>query len=259
MKNINNVPTILNGIVLIFAVILFSYVLGCDLAKPQKRLPSISTTCFSLTVSDLAKPQNQLPSNQNSENQPTDQSTTEENKTPSVEENNEEVAQKETVPKETADTSIKLDQTFEDKDFGFRFNYPNTCPLEVGEGIMGMGKLTLWFSKQKIDQDAIMITVTWMIDYKLLSQTKAQITQNVKKEGGSLKLFEKIKIDGQECTHIKVAYGGMFDARGSRVSEQYFLAVKGSDLMINFSAPANKFETYRPQFIAILNSFKIEN
>ncbi|MDR1483966.1 MAG: hypothetical protein LBT09_03985 [Planctomycetaceae bacterium] len=232
MKNINNVPTILNGIVLIFAVILFSYVSGCDLAKPQNRLPS----------------------NQNSENQ----SITEENKAPSVEKD-EDVVQEATVQKEAADTSIKLDQTFEDKDYGFRFNYPATCSLEQGEGIMGKGKLTLWFSKQKIDQDAILITVTWMIDYKLLSQTKAQITQNVKKEGGSLKLFEKIKIDGQECTHIKVAYGGMFDARGNRISEQYFLAVKGSDLMINFSAPANKFETYRPQFIAILNSFKIEN
>jgi hypothetical protein len=98
-----------------------------------------------------------------------------------------------------------------------------------------------------------------MINHQLLSQTKAQVTENIKKDGGSLKLFEKIKLDGQDCTHVKVAFGGMFDARGNRISEQYFLAVKGSDLIINFSAPANKFETYRPQFIAILNSFKIED
>jgi hypothetical protein len=127
---------------------------------------------------------------------------------------------------------------------------------------MGAGKLTLWFSKQTNDPEKmILMTVKWMIDLQMLSKTKAQITQDIKKEGGSLKLFENIKLDGQDCIHFKVAFGGMFDPRGNRVSEQYFSALKQrhSDLIINFSAPSKEFETYRPQFLAILNSFKIDN
>ncbi|MDR3198765.1 MAG: hypothetical protein LBU34_12930 [Planctomycetaceae bacterium] len=237
MKNINNVPVMLNNIALIFAIILFSYVSGCDLAKPQGRLKNNQTT---------TEENNVQPANENEE----------------VVQKEEEVVREVAVPKEAADTSIKLDQTFEDKEYGFRFNYPGSLFLEKGEGIMGAGKLTLWFSKQTNDPEKmILLTVTWMIDRQLSSTTKAQITQDIRKEGGSLKLFEKIKLDNQDCIHFKVAFGGMFDPRGYRVSEQYLLVLKQrhSDLIINFSAPSKEFETYRPQFQAILNSFKIDN
>jgi hypothetical protein len=158
-----------------------------------------------------------------------------------------------------ADSSVKLEQTFEDEEYGFRFNYPTGFSLEKGEGILAAGKLTLWFpqSKHKWDGNAVAITVEWMTDNKLLSKTKEQVRQITKEKSGSLQLFEKIKLDGQDCTHIKVSFGGMLDPMGKRVSEQYFLMVKQSDLVINFSTPADKFETYRPQFDAVLKSFKI--
>jgi hypothetical protein len=215
MKNINNVPAVLIG--LIFVIILFSFVLGCDPAKLQN--PSSSY--------------------QNPEK-------------PTIEENNEAV-----------DTSIELDQTFEDEEYGFRFNYPGTLSLEhrgQSEEIPATEKiLVLWFLKPKIDQEMVAMRIRRTINNQQISKTETQITQEIKKEDGLLELFEKIKLDNQDCIHIKVAFKGLFDPRGDRVSEQYFLEVKQHDLMINFSAPADKFETYRPQFIAILNSFKIDN
>jgi hypothetical protein len=193
---------------------------------------------------DLAKLQNPSSSYQNPE-----KPTTEENNIPS--------AKEDVVQNETADNSIKLDQTFEDKDYGFRFNYPSTLSLEhrgQSEEIPATEKiLVLWFLKPKIDQEMVAMRIRRMINNQQISKTETQITQEIKKEGGLLELFEKTKLDNQDCIHIKVAFKGLFEPRGDRVSEQYIL----KDLIIYFSAPANKFETYRPQFIAILNSFKI--
>jgi len=157
------------------------------------------------------------------------------------------------------DTTLTLDQTFEDKEYGFRFSYPSTYPLEKGTGIFGMGTVSLYFSsRQKLDKDAALMTVTWMID-DVLSKTKTQVDQDTTKNGGTLKSFEKIKLADKDCTYIRVAFGGMLDPLGSRIGEQYFLAVnKGSGFIINFSAPADKFESYRPQFNTVLQSFKFD-
>jgi len=92
------------------------------------------------------------------------------------------------------DTTLTLDQTFEDKDYGFRFSYPGTYSLEKGTGIFGMGTVSLYFaSQQKLDKDAALMTVTWMID-DVLSKTKTQVDQETTKNGGTLKSFEKIKL-----------------------------------------------------------------
>ncbi|GHT38523.1 hypothetical protein FACS189427_12680 [Planctomycetales bacterium] len=200
---------------------------GCDLAKPQNPVSLDETSTAPLAATNNTP----LPSVKDLSSEP------------------------------VADSSLKLDQTFEDKEYGFRFSYPTGFSVEKGEGILAAGKLTLWFpqSKRKWDGNAVAMTVEWMTDNKLLSKTKEQMRQVVKEKNGSLQLFEKIKLDGQDCTHIKVSFGGMLDPMGKRVSEQYFLMVKQSDLVINYSAPADKFETFRPQFDAILKSFKIEN
>ncbi|MDR2115648.1 MAG: hypothetical protein LBP87_04625 [Planctomycetaceae bacterium] len=237
MKRQNNVAIMSNAVSLILTINILVFVLGCDLAKPLNKKTNSETTTSTVTedTQPVKDENNVQPANEIDNVQPA----------------------KEVVQNKTDDTSIKLDQTFEDKEYGFRFNYPGTCPLEVGEGIIGMGKLTLYFSKQKVDQEMIALRVIWMTNEQLLSKTKTQITKDIKGAGGSLKLFEKIKIDNQDCLHIRVSFGGVFGI-DSRVSEQYFLALKQGDLTINFSAPANKFETYRPQFTAILNSFKID-
>jgi hypothetical protein len=234
MKKHNKTTAILEVIGLILTINIFVFVLGCDLAKPQNPSPSYQNRETTSTVTEDT------------------QSAKDENNVQSADEADKVQPAKEIVQNETADTSIKLDQTFEDKGFGVRFNYPSTLTLERN----GFGEPRIWFSKQKIDQEMIIMSVTGVTGNQkhYLSQTKAQITQDVKKTGSSLKFFEKIKLDNQDCVHIKIAFGGMFDPRGNRISEQYIL----KNLMINFSAPAKEFETYRPQFMAILNTFKID-
>jgi hypothetical protein len=228
-----------------FVLVLFPLIFGCDLAKPQGKIQQKAEA--------KANSQNLLPSD-TTPGAVAEASTV----SPPV---------KEVVREAVTDTFVKLDKTFEDKEYGFRFNYSADYSLEnrgTGEGvqgILGAGKLNLWFpqSERKFDNNAVVMTVEWMMDYKLFSLTKEQMKQDVRKRGGSLQLFEKIKLDGQDCTHIKVNFGGgMLDTIGNRVSEQYILNVKSSDLIINFSAPANKFKTVRPQFEEVLKSFKID-
>jgi len=75
-----------------------------------------------------------------------------------------------------------------------------------------------------------------------------------------LKSFEKTALAGKDCVHIEVAYGGMLDPRGSRISVQYlFPEIKSGRLLIEFSAPAYKLKSYRPQFNAVLKSFRFDN
>jgi len=126
---------------LMFAVILFVLPLGgCDLAKPQNQARERNTSETAPVATE---------------------------KTPSA---------KETVTGK-ADTSLNLDQTFEEKDYGFRFDYPSTFPLEKGEGIFGMGKVIVWFSTE---QNAMM-TVDWMVNTRIIMpDTKAQASQEVK-------------------------------------------------------------------------------
>lgn len=163
------------------------------------------------------------------------------------------------VAEDAVDASIKLDGTFEDKEFGFSFSYPSSCTLDKGEGFVGSGNLYLWFSpkRKEFDTDAVMMIVKWMVDNH--PKTRSEITKAVKDNGGTIKSFEKVNLDGKECSFVKIAFGGMMDPRGSRVSEQYLTTVKrGSDLSINFSGPAKEFEKYRPQFNAVLKSFKFD-
>lgn len=205
----------------IFTLLSLAMILvGCDLAKPQNPQPLASSDETS-SVAPIKPPA------------------------------------KRAVADSAVDMSLELDNTFEDKDYGFQFSYPDSCTLEKGEGFVGSGTLSLWFSKPKFDSEAVLMTLKWMVDNQ--PKTRSEINEAVKQNGGSLKTFEKVNLDDKECMFIKVAYGGMMDPRGSRISEQYLLTVKkGSDLTINFSGPANKFESHRPQFNAVLKSFKFD-
>jgi hypothetical protein len=117
--------------------------------------------------------------------------------------------------------------------------------------------VVLWFSTE---QKAIM-SVDWVVNTRIVfPDARAEASQEIKKSGGTLNFFEKTTLDGKDCTHLEVVYGGMLDPRGSRMSEQYlFPAIKNCRLLIEFSAPADKFESYRPQFNAVLQSFKFDS
>ena len=59
------------------------------------------------------------------------------------------------------DTSLELDRTFEEPDYGFQFSYPGTFPFEEGQGIFSKGTATLYFSPdQKLDSSPAMIPKT---------------------------------------------------------------------------------------------------
>ena len=112
--------------------------------------------------------------------------------------------------------------------------------------------------EQKLDGNAVAMMVEWVRE-DLTTLTKVEHAQKTKKAGGSLQFFEKIKLDGKNCTYVRSSGGDMMMGN-SRIAEAYFLTLKdGTGIGISFSGPPNKIETYRPQFNAVLKSFKFES
>ena len=171
--------------------------------------------------------------------------------------------------RDVIDTSLVLDRTFEDQKYGFRFNYPSSLPFEgksslkeddevTVRGVLEQGSATLWFTpEQKLASNAVMMTVQWVMKDRS-KQTKSEHEQTTKRAGGSLQFFEKIKLAGKDCTYVRSSGGGMMMG-DKRIAEGYFLTLKdGTGIGISFFGPSDKIETYRPQFNAVLKSFKFD-
>jgi hypothetical protein len=174
-----------------------------------------------------------------------------------------------TLQNEKTEPPLKLDQTFERKEYGFRFNYPSSLFLDNDKEdasfnnvnaaeMMRLGTVYLYFSQEQDIMKAAVLRVDYMAEANLANEQV--LRKKIKQKNGTLKLLEKATLDGQNCIHIKVTFGGgLMDTTGKRISEQYVLLIKQDcALIINYSALTDQFEKYRLQFTAILQSFRIE-
>lgn len=165
---------------LIFALLSLQLFIGCDLAKPQNPSPSYRNAT---APQPTAVPQ---------------------------------MIVEDFLKNAPIDTSIKLDQTFEDKEHGFRFNYP--------AAFSKVKKQKSWLMMMSQNQYNVVISVSFVDHIPKTYNDAMQL-------GPKVDLFEKIKLNGWDCTHISgIDTSTFYNTR----SDFYFLPLKNNFVSILF-------------------------